>query len=83
MEPFKKFLSPKVMFEWTDDLQNLFVESKNKIVEAIKEGVKIFDPTRRTALMSDWSKTGIGFWLLQKYCQCPQSSRAVVRTVGE
>jgi len=74
MEPFKKFLSPKVKFEWTDDLQNLFVESKNKIVEAIKEGVKIFDPTRRTALMSDWSKTGIGFWLLQKYCQCPQSS---------
>jgi len=24
--------------------------------------------------MTDWSKTGIGFWLLQKHCGCPRSS---------
>ena len=74
MEPFKKFLSPKIKFEWTDELDSLFKKSKSMIVEAIKEGVKIFDPTRRTALMTDWSKTGIGFWLLQKHCECSNSS---------
>ena len=74
MEPFKKFLSPKTKFEWNSELDSLFANSKELIVEAIKEGVRIFDPTRRTALMSDWSKTGIGFWLLQKHCKCPKQS---------
>ena len=74
MEPFRKFLSPKVKFEWDDELETLFKSSKELIVDAIREGVKIFDPTRRTALMPDWSKTGIGFWLLQKYCHCKNTS---------
>ena len=25
---------------------------------------------KRTCLRTDWSKTGIGFWLLQKHCEC-------------
>ena len=74
MEPFRKFLSLKVKFEWTEELDTLFNRSKSQIVEAIKEGVKIFDPSRRTALMPDWSKTGIGFWLLQKHCECSGAS---------
>ena len=74
MEPFRKFLSPKVPFEWTDGLDVAFNRSKTLIVEAIKEGVQIFDPTRRTALMTDWSKTGIGFWLLQMHCECQKQS---------
>ena len=74
MEPFKKFLSPKVKFEWNGELDILFNRAKNQTVEAIQEGVKIFDLTRRTALMPDWSKTGIGFWLLQKYCECTKTS---------
>ena len=61
--------SPKVPFMWNDELDTLLNSSKKQIVGAIQEGVKIFDP-RRTALMPDWSKTGIVFWLLQKYCQC-------------
>ena len=74
MEPFRKFLSPKVKFEWTDELDQLFIKSKHEIVEAIKEGVKIFDLSRQTALRTDWSKTGIGFWLIQKHCECSGSS---------
>ena len=31
---------------------------------------KIFDSKRVTCLATDWSKKGIGFWLLQKYCTC-------------
>lgn len=74
MEPFRKFLSPRVKFEWNDELDGLFNQSKDRIIQAIHEGVQIFDPTKRTALRVDWSKTGIGFWLLQKHCQCMESS---------
>ena len=74
MEPFRKFLSPKVPFEWNNELNEIFEDSKDMIVDAIKEGVRIFDPTRRTALMTDWSKTGIGFWLVQKHCDCSKKS---------
>ena len=74
MEPFRKFLSPKVPFVWNNELDHAFEDSKKLIVKAIREGVQIFDPTRRTALMTDWSKTGIGFWLLQKHCGCARPS---------
>ena len=33
--------------------------------------MKIFDPSRITTLSPDWSKTGIGYFLYQKYCECP------------
>ena len=74
MEPLRRFLSPKVKFEWNADLEKIFAESKAQIVEAIQKGVQIFDPSRSTALMTDWSKTGIGFWLLQKHCVCEDAS---------
>ena len=74
MEPFRKFLSSKCQFEWTDELDTLFNESKKKIVMTIQEGVKIFDLNKRTCLRTDWSKTGIGFWLLQRHCNCIKQS---------
>ena len=36
----------------------------------MENGVKIYDPEKATALCTDWSKTGIGFVLLQKECLC-------------
>ena len=40
------------------------------IISEIEEGVRIFDKTKPTCLATDWSKTSVGFWLLQKHCQC-------------
>ena len=74
LEPFRKFLSPKCKFEWTDESNQLFIDSKTQIISAIEEGVKIFDMSKRTCLRTDWSKTGIGFWLLQKHCSCTSQS---------
>ncbi len=34
------------------------------------EGVRIFDKSRPTCLATDWSKEGVGFWILQKHCAC-------------
>ena len=51
-------------------MESLFQESKSKIIQEIEHGVRIFDKSKPTCLATDWSKDGIGFWLLQKHCQC-------------
>ena len=43
VEPFRKFLSPKVPLEWNEELNAVFEYSKECIIDAIKEDVKIFD----------------------------------------
>ena len=51
-------------------MDELFEQAKVKIVEKIKEGVKRFDMAKNTCLATDFSKTGLGFFLLQQECQC-------------
>ena len=41
-------------------------------MNAVKRGVKVFDPKLVTCLATDWSKEVIGFCLLQKTCKCDQ-----------
>ena len=71
MAPFRPFLSPKVQFKWTTELNEAFQKSKDRIVESIHRGVQIFDLDRRTCLRPDWSSNGIGYFLTQKHCKCP------------
>ena len=52
------------------ELENVFRESKEEIVQEIERGVRIFDKSKPTCLATDWSKEGVGFWLFQKHCQC-------------
>ena len=70
MSPFKPFLSPKCPFKWSPEMDDTFKQSKEAIIKAIRCGVEIFDPTLRTCLKPDWSKVGIGYWLLQQHCDC-------------
>ena len=70
MKLFKPFLSPRYKFFWTEVLDKAFIESKKHIIDAIKEGVEIFDTNKPTCLRPDWSKKGIGYFLLQKHCNC-------------
>ena len=70
MTPFRNLLKPGQAFHWDETLDKLFRESKQKIIDEIHNGVRIFDKSKPTCLVTDWSKTGIGFWLLQKQCQC-------------
>ena len=70
MAPFKHLLSPKNQFDWTQDLGELFEQTKREIVDAIKEGVQIFDLKSKTCLRPDFSKVGIGYYLCQKHCDC-------------
>ena len=73
MEPFRPFLSPRTKFEWSDELSQAFEASKQAIIEAIKKGLEIFDLDKPTCLRTDWSRQGIGYFLLQKHCSCEGS----------
>ena len=72
MAPFRHLLSSKEKFAWTDDLDKSFNRSRQMIVDLIEKGVRIFDPDKKTCLRPDWSKKGIGYFLLQKHCSCSQ-----------
>ena len=72
MEPFSHLLKPKEKFLWPEELGKLLRESKEKIIEAVKEGVRTFDPRRETSISTDWSRTGMGLSLTQKWCQCTE-----------
>ena len=68
--PFKQFLSPKRTLAWSEDLDKAFTVCKLAVIEAIRHGLEIFDPTQRTCLRPDWSSRGIGYFFLQKHCSC-------------
>ena len=70
MEPFRKLLKSDVKFYWDEQLEEVFQNSKSVIISQIEHGVQIFQKSRPTCLATDWSKTGIGYWLLQKHCNC-------------
>ena len=70
MLPFHELLKPGTPFHWNDTLNQLFEESKAVIASEIEKGARIFNKSRPTCLAIDWSKSGIGFWLFQKHCEC-------------
>ena len=74
MQPFRELLKPKTTFTWTTTLDELFESSKQAIIKEIEEGVRIFEKNRPTCLATDWSKSGIGFWLTQKHCSCSSAT---------
>eukprot|EP00794_Sanderia_malayensis_P020930 gene20930-22984_t len=74
MEPFRKLLSSKT-FYWDEQIEKIFVKSKAEIIKLVQDGVKTFVREQPTCLITDWSKTGIGFHLIQNHCNCPQPSR--------
>lgn len=70
LEPFRDLLKPDRKFYWDKNLNELFEKSKKIIADKVRHGVKLFDPRKATCLFTDWSKTGTGFLLKQKYCNC-------------
>lgn len=70
LNPFRHLLKPNTPFVWTNQLNNVFQESKLFIISEIESGITIFDKEKPTCLATDWSKSEIGFWLLQKHCCC-------------
>ena len=73
MQPFRELLKPAAkgkQIYWDENLTKLFEESKIVILEAIEKGIKTFEMGKWTCLLTDYCKTGIGFFLMQKKCLC-------------
>ena len=73
LEPLRHLLKPDTWsagFNWTNELDKTFRLAKEEIINAVTEGVKHFDVERWTCLATDWSRQGIGFFLMQKWCLC-------------
>ena len=70
MAAFRHLLSPKVKFLWTEELSREYALFKENIIKKIQEGVKMFQVSRITALVTDWSETGQALGLWQKHCEC-------------
>ena len=75
MQPFRELLKPAAkgkQIYWDDNLTRLFEESKLVILKAIENGIKTFEMDKVTCLLTDYCKTGIGFFLMQKKCSCQE-----------
>ena len=59
---------------WDGVLQRLFEESREHINREVLKGIELFDKSRWTALCTDWSKMGVGYFMSQKYCSCLELS---------
>lgn len=71
MAPFRELLKTKNRkFYWDETLERIFQESKKVIVGKIEKGVRTFEINRATGLATDYSKTGISYFLFQKHCGC-------------
>ena len=70
MEPFRKLLSKNAVCAWDDHLQKSFETAKKEIVALVSSGVKSFNINSPTCIVTDWSKTGVGFALWQETCSC-------------
>ena len=74
MEPFRHLLKPDTPFSWTQELEEALKLSKEEIIRKVEHGIETFDMQKKTCLMTDWSKIGIGFRLVQKNCDCDSES---------
>ena len=70
MQPFRELVKANSNFTWDDSMEKIFNDSKAKIMSLVQEDIRTFDTSRRSCLQTDWSKDGIGYLLLQQYCEC-------------
>ena len=60
MKAFWYLLSPKVKFEWTEELSRAFALAKQDIIRKLHEGVKMFEVGHKNCSCDGLVKTGAG-----------------------
>lgn len=55
---------------WDEQLQGKFRRAQDTICQLAKDGLTYYDNTRPTVAITDWSREGVGFIILQQYCHC-------------
>ena len=74
MEPFRELLKPTTTKNkevyWDTQLQTLFEKAKEEICKLSSNGLAYYDIKKNTVVITDWSKQGIGFVVMQQHCSC-------------
>ena len=67
MEPFRELLKKPATkrIYWNDQLSHRFLQVQDTICQLVRQGIVYHDKTRPTAAVTDWSREGIGFVVLQ------------------
>lgn len=55
---------------WDNELKKIFEDTKEKLCQLMTEGLSFYDVSKRTCVITDWCRTGIGFIIMQKHCKC-------------
>ena len=71
MAELKHLLKPSTQWKWTKELDEVFENAKKVIAERVDDGVKLYDPSLHTGLLTDWCQDGMGHILCQKHYDCP------------
>ena len=72
MEPFRDLLKKPTgkKVYWDELLKQKLEQAKDVICRLAKDGLAYYDRSRPTAVITDWSKEGLGFIILQQHCRC-------------
>ena len=84
MEPFRELLrkpSGKTVY-WDGTLDAIFRSTKETIGKLAAEGLRYYDTSRPTAVLTDYSRQGLGFIVMQQYCQCVSLEAPTCCTTG-
>ena len=68
MKPLRDLLKKDNGFTWSAALDSAFQSAHQFMADKVVALVRTFFLDRPTALVLDWSKSGVGFILLQKLC---------------
>ena len=77
MSPFRDLLKhkqPKKLY-WDSNLQTIFESTKSELVKLAEKGLTFYDVNKKTVVLTDWSKLGVGFVILQKHCKCVSNNQ--------
>lgn len=70
MAPFRDLLKKPTGAKvyWDEQLKQRLCQAKATICQSAKEGLAYYDRTRPTVVITNWSREGMGFVILQQYC---------------
>ena len=77
MEPFRALLkNPQTKHVyWDDQLKKRCEEVESQISKLVASGLPYYDKDKPTALLTDWSRTGVYFVVLQQHCSCSSGDK--------
>ncbi|KAG0701317.1 Retrovirus-related Pol polyprotein from transposon 17.6 [Chionoecetes opilio] len=72
MEPFRELLKRPAgkRVYWDEQLRQKFHQAQATLCQLAKDGLVYYDKSMPTAVVTDWSKEGLGFVVLQHHCAC-------------